>query len=185
MPKKIFFLLLNLTWELPQTVIGALCFLVFYPFRDKVEADDDFVYLYIFKKYPGMALGRFVFIMRRPEKNYRYSYKGITRDYRDLVNHERGHSFQSRILGPLYLVVIFPSGLWFAFTSIGELLLKRRFVDYYLFYTESWADVLGKVKNRSGKKTEKAVTTRAVKKRKTDSGHISPLRAAKRKRKTG
>jgi hypothetical protein len=153
MLKKIVLLIINFTWELPQTIIGAIFFLIFYPFRDKIEADDEHLYLYVFKSYPGMSLGRFILLMKRPEKNYKYFYKGMRRDHVDLVNHERGHSMQSRILGPFYLLIIFPSGLWFVFTSIVELILKRRFADYYWFYTESWADILGKVKHRSVKAT--------------------------------
>jgi hypothetical protein len=136
-------------WELPQNIIGFVFFLVFLPFKEKLEIKDGYFFTFVFKLYPGMSLGRFVFVMRNPKKNYRYEFKGIKRDYKDLIAHEYGHSIQSKILGPFYLLVIFPSGLWFIFTSIVEAILKKRFVDYYGFYTEYWADYLGKVKNRS------------------------------------
>jgi hypothetical protein len=180
--KKILLLVLSITWELPQTILGALFFLVFYPFKDKIESDGEFVYTYVFRKYPGMALGRFIFVMARPEKNYKYSFKGITRDYRDLVNHERGHSIQSRILGPFYLVIIFPSGLWFVFTSIVELILDRRFTDYYGFYTEYWADALGKVKNRSARKGQGPKSSKMnPKKKQSDANCPQPKRQIKPK----
>ena len=59
----------------------------------------------------------------------------------DVFAHERGHSIQSMILGPLYLPVIgLPSLLWAAWYRRTD-----RDVSYYRFYTERWADYLGGV----------------------------------------
>lgn len=57
--------------------------------------------------------------------------------------HEYGHSLQSAILGPLYLLVIgIPSILW---AGLGQRYRRRTGANYYSFYTERWADKLGKV----------------------------------------
>ena len=72
-------------------------------------------------------------------------------DDEETIKHEYGHQLQSYILGPLFLLVIgLPSGLWCWF--IQDLINKKRKkknkpeLDYYWFYTESWANKLGKVK---------------------------------------
>lgn len=52
-----------------------------------------------------------------------------------------GHAKQSRLLGPLYLIVIgLPSILW---AGIHGKVAPRK--SYYWFYTERWADRLGGV----------------------------------------
>ena len=61
-----------------------------------------------------------------------------------LVIHEYGHTFQSLLLGPLYLPVIgIPSALWANGRKYKE--LRQRYgVPYSFFFAESWADRLGK-----------------------------------------
>ena len=58
-----------------------------------------------------------------------------------LLVHEYGHTIQSLILGPLYLIVIgIPSTLW------GFLFAKKRYekqIPYCAFFTESWANKCG------------------------------------------
>ena len=78
----------------------------------------------------GLSLGRYIIL------NDKYKdYKGNTE------KHELGHCYQSVYLGPLYLLVIgLPSLLWAAWWN------GSRGVSYYSFYTEKWADRLGKVK---------------------------------------
>lgn len=77
----------------------------------------------------GISLGRYI-IMNRS------CYVGDTTSWM----HERGHSVQSMMLGPLYLVVIgLPSILWAAWWTAD------RGMSYYSFYTERWADKLGGV----------------------------------------
>ena len=59
-------------------------------------------------------------------------------EQRTLV-HEYGHTIQSIILGPLYLLIIgIPSSIWaMTFNNKGNT------ISYYSFYTEKWANVLG------------------------------------------
>jgi hypothetical protein len=57
------------------------------------------------------------------------------------VRHEYGHSIQSMVLGPLYLLMIgIPSMVW---AGCFKNYRKRSKKSYYWFYTESWADRWG------------------------------------------
>ena len=57
------------------------------------------------------------------------------------IQHECGHSKQSDILGPLYLIVI---GIPSLLHNVAHYLCKKVGIkwDYYRFYTEYWADKL-------------------------------------------
>lgn len=80
-------------------------------------------------KRGNMALGMFIFLN-----------EGVS-EY--TMIHEYGHTVQSVILGPLYLLVIgLPSLLWCGL-PICVNYRKRRSVSYYTFYPERWADFLG------------------------------------------
>lgn len=59
----------------------------------------------------------------------------------DIIKHEWGHTRQSLMLGPLYLIIIgIPSILW---AATHKLVAPGR--NYYQFYTEAWANKLGGV----------------------------------------
>ncbi len=82
--------------------------------------------------YSSVSLGGFIFI-------------GRGRD--DIVPHEYGHSIQSLILGPLYLLVIgLPSIVWAGFRPC-ENVRRKRSMSYFDFYTEKWADFLSDKNN--------------------------------------
>jgi hypothetical protein len=64
------------------------------------------------------------------------------------MEHEWGHSQQSKYLGPLYLLIIgIPSFLWAAITIFSYRVLGRK-LKYYKFYTERWADKIAGIPNR-------------------------------------
>ena len=66
------------------------------------------------------------------------------------IRHELGHTKQSRILGPFYLIIIgIPSLLHAAFWKPDK-------GDYYAYWTEKWADKLGGIKRRIKRMTENA-----------------------------
>jgi hypothetical protein len=120
-------------WEFPQTVLG-LCLALFLKWKDpkhfKVTKYQDSVIIRS-KSYPwgGVSLGGYIFLHWN---NY----------LKDSQAHEYGHCKQSKILGPLYLLVVgIPSivHLW-----IHEWLYdgKKYAPIYYHFYTEKWADKL-------------------------------------------
>ncbi len=77
----------------------------------------------------SVSLGRFVMLSRGAN--------------RQTLRHEIGHSRQSVMLGPLYLLVIgIPSFCW----AMGRTLGFWREKSYYWFYTERWADWLAGIR---------------------------------------
>jgi hypothetical protein len=111
-------------WQLPQNVIG---FIVshFLPF------DGD---AYRHNGKWSVALGEYVIVSRyAPELT---------------IQHEYGHVSQSRLLGPLYLIVVgVPSFIMATLTLCGVLSSER----YYDRWPENWADRLGGVDRTGGR----------------------------------
>ena len=69
-----------------------------------------------------------------------YVFVGLNSEYRETVKHELGHTIQSKILGPLYLIIIgIPSITYCGLRRIFPSLRKK---NYYNFYTEKWANNL-------------------------------------------
>lgn len=69
-----------------------------------------------------------------------YVFVGLNSKYKKTVKHELGHTIQSKILGPLYLIVIgIPSITYCGLRRIFPSLRKK---NYYDFYTEKWANNL-------------------------------------------
>ena len=69
-----------------------------------------------------------------------YVFVGLNSEYRKTVKHELGHTIQSKILGPLYLIVIgIPSITYCGLRRIFPSLRKK---NYYDFYTERTANYL-------------------------------------------
>lgn len=113
-------------WQLPQNLLGLL--LVWY-FRKRSNyfwsIDKPPCRVYVSDKMRGgISLGQYIILN--------------TSLYHDRhVNHEWGHSVDSRRFGWFYLLIIgLPSILWAIFHG------NR---DYYSFYTERWADRNGGV----------------------------------------
>ena len=86
----------------------------------------------------------FVFVTSEP-----YFYDKLKNEYtmeelsQRLLIHEYGHTIQSLILGPLYLIVIgIPSTLW-GFLPFLNKKRKSEGISYFSFYTEKWANHLG------------------------------------------
>lgn len=126
---KVFILLIiNFTWCLPQNIIGLIYFLVV-----KIKKQSELslmvganIIVFTTMVRGGVSLGRYIFLSNGSSFNS--------------VKHECGHTWQSYILGPLYLLVIgIPSILWNRFFC-------KHPEKYYTFWTEKWADKLGNVK---------------------------------------
>lgn len=110
-------------WQAPQNILGLL-FLLF--IRGEERHTLAGVSFYFLDSFPGgISLGQYIIYGEKWEKG---------------VRHEFGHCLQSRMLGPLYLLVVgLPSLLHAAFC-------KCKNHSYYDVYPENWADKLGKVK---------------------------------------
>lgn len=122
-------------WQLPQNLLGLLLLAIYgrvipIDFRgDGWRSRLPSSMLYFIDGFTGgISLGRYILVSGRNFTDSKVWY------------HERGHSIQSMILGPLYLFVVgLPSLLWAAWWN------PKRSMDYYWFYTESLADKLGGV----------------------------------------
>lgn len=123
-------------WQLPQNIAGLFMILILTPFMNKDCGYRGGADIYVSSKMRGgVTLGRYIFL----DKFY-----GIYDKYKDVWDHEYGHTRQSMILGPLYLFVIgIPSICWAGL--YGTKLFPHTKNGYYRFYTEKWADKLGGV----------------------------------------
>lgn len=118
-------------WGFPQNLVG-LIMASFFEMKAqivRVEKYKDSEVFYINSKFGGaVSLGTYIFIF----SDYR--------DTRKIVMHEYGHSIQSKILGPLYLLVIgLPSIIW---AGLFEKYRNKHKISYYSFFTEKWANKL-------------------------------------------
>lgn len=108
-------------WEFPQLLLGITLTLVY---RAKLVHKIPNAWVFKVNGFSGISLSRLILIRNMGSKT---------------IKHEYGHSIQSRILGPLYLIVIgLPS-------IIHNLVSRKTHCNYSHFYTERWADKLGKV----------------------------------------
>jgi hypothetical protein len=125
---------LECVWQLPQNLLGAGMAVLLSRRARKRERRGAVLLYFCFSRYGGLSVGRYVFLHVDSQER--------------LVRHELGHCRQSRLLGPLYLLVIgLPSLLWAAaYPHVARL---RPGADYFSFFTERWADRLGGVARRS------------------------------------
>lgn len=128
---KILKSILLYVWQLPQNVLGFLLSLYCSGYKLYVCYDGEPVHVYTCKLfYSAVSLGD---VIIADERIY---IGGRT------VNHEHGHQKQSKILGPLYLIVI---GLPSLLGNIAFRLFKIKRSLYYKQPWEAWADKLGHV----------------------------------------
>ncbi len=140
---KIAFIILQLSWGLPQSIVGFLVFLVclrrpHFAYHGAIATLWRFPY--------SSSLGMFVFVSDEQGR-----YEGIRsheeldeRTHRILV-HEYGHCIQSLIMGPLYLPLFaIPSAIWCMVPVLARR-RARRGTSYYAFYTERLANALGEL----------------------------------------
>lgn len=120
-------------WQLPQNLIGDAMWLFFKKRKDHANSKTwkgiplhvhiDVIYGFS----GGVSLGRRIYVSPRYSKA--------------LLKHELGHSYQSLIYGPLYLLIIgIPSFVMCTLARAGKITWAR----YNKFYTEKQADKLAK-----------------------------------------
>lgn len=119
-------------WQLPQIAVGIVI-LAYLRMHEK------FTYEWPCRKWsvefyhPKMRGAISLGVIEIFSKRYIVNHESTRR-------HEFGHTRQSRMLGPLYLIIIgIPSLLWAIWWN------PDRGCSYYIFYTEKWADRLGGV----------------------------------------
>ena len=125
--KTFLFRLWQWTWGFPQTLIGAVIYLM----RRKCPHDRYRGTVVTYWNQRGsLGVGMFLFL-------------GC--DDPQVRVHEYGHAVQSMILGPLFLPVMgLPSLLWCNLPACRRL-RKEKGVSYYAFYPEKNANFCGRL----------------------------------------
>lgn len=137
----ILYRIIQCTWGLLQTLLGAVVFLTN---RNAPHFSYHGAIVTRWNKPSSVSLGLFVFVTAEP-----YFYPKLSGQYtkdelnRRLLVHEYGHTVQSLILGPLYLIAMgIPSTLW-GFLPACAKRRRDRQLSYFSFFTERWANRLG------------------------------------------
>ena len=138
--KVILYIVIQCTWGIVQTLLGFMVFLVniknkHYFYHGAIVTE---------RNMPSsVSLGMFVFTTTNPMKDKRIENKIPDEELSQrLLVHEYGHTIQSLILGPLYLIVMgIPSTLWGFLPYYQK--KRNNGVSYFSFFTEKWANFLG------------------------------------------
>lgn len=126
--KVLIYRLLQCSWGILQTLVGFCIFLKYrkYPhsqFHGSVRT--------AWPRHGGVSLGLFIFVDQAD----------VNRPHQKLSAHEFGHTIQSLILGPLYLILIgLPSFIWFNYYKKYG---REKGLSYDAFWIEKCADQLG------------------------------------------
>ena len=114
-------------WQLPQNIAGWLLRLT----CKSSWQTNDFTIYYRYKFFKSaVSLGNYIIADMQCGHNYK------------MAKHEHGHQKQSRMLGPLYLIVI---GLPSLLGNIYSRIFHKSYEWYYKQPWEAWADKLGGV----------------------------------------
>lgn len=139
--KRFLYVLLQFTWGAPQSLVGAVLYLL--------HGRDEHLNFHgaaatMWGHRSSVSLGAFVFAAKETYFNEKVNREHSQKELNQrLLVHEYGHTIQSLILGPLYLIVIgMPSLLW-AGLPICAKMRRDKGISYYSLYTEKWADSLG------------------------------------------
>lgn len=125
--KTVWYSVLQIIWGLPQTLLG---FAVFLRLHKKPHFRYHGAIVTRWNKRTGLSLGFFLFIPEGEEG-------------KEFIVHEYGHTIQSLLLGPLYLIVVgIPSLLW-CNLPLFEKIRRTQKISYQAFFTECWANCLG------------------------------------------
>ncbi len=138
---KMLYVLAQWIWGLPQNLLGALVCLLH-------SRDKHFWYhgalVTVWRNPSSVSIGMFIFLTERP-----YFYEKLKDEFemeelsQRLLVHEYGHTVQSLILGPLYLIAMgIPSTLWGFLPGLNRK-RKEQGISYFSFFTEKWANRLG------------------------------------------
>ncbi|MBQ3280978.1 MAG: hypothetical protein IJH41_01085 [Eubacterium sp.] len=127
--KRIAFIILQCTWGIGATLIGAIVFMIY------ADCPHDMYRCAVDTRWKrrgsGLGLGLFIFT---PDDDSEYT--------RELRVHEYGHSIQSIILGPFMLIVGIVSVTW----NMLPYFRRRRSIlriPYTSCFVERWASMLG------------------------------------------
>ena len=116
-------------WQLPQHIVAFIYFVYLVMMCKDLGVDSRYKQAIVIPcvMRGAVTLGDYVFV-------------GLTSEYRKTVKHELGHTIQSKILGPLYLIIIgIPS---ITYCGLRRLFPSLRKKNYYDFFSEKSANYL-------------------------------------------
>ena len=116
-------------WQLPQHIVALIYFGYLVMMCKDLGVDSRYKQATVIPciMRGAVTLGNYVFV-------------GLNSEYRKTVKHELGHTIQSKILGPLYLIVIgIPSITYCGLRRVFPSLRKK---NYYNFFSEKSANYL-------------------------------------------
>lgn len=130
-------------WELPQNIIGLI--LLFHYFKKNSNLSYEWKETRLFIKAPiAISLGSFIF-WNTDLSNDIFILTKVNKF------HEYGHSIQSIIFGPTYLIIIgITSSIRVLYARYYKKKTNQKWMNYYKGFPEKWADKLGKVDSTKG-----------------------------------
>ena len=114
---------LSFIWQLPQSLVG-LIMLIYFKLRGDLELLSYRKLCFAFRSSymsGGISLGNFAFV-----SNYYKNNDAV------IAHEQLGHTWDSKLMGPLYLIIIGLPSILHASFDFTEC--------YYDFYTEKWAN---------------------------------------------
>lgn len=153
--KKVIYRIWQWTWGLPQSILGLALYL---RWRHCPHFEHHGALATQWGARGGISLGMFLFVPAPQNQSVRPDAPapGTRARYEHTLFHEYGHTLQSLLLGPLYLVVIgIPSWLWCNLPPLRRL-RKERGIPYDSFYVERWATAWGEWMARRAGDREKS-----------------------------
>lgn len=138
---KYIYILIQLTWGFLQSLLGFILFII------NINQKHYFYHGAIITKWQtrsSISLGLFVFVTQEPYFTDKFKNEFTKEELANrLLVHEYGHTIQSLILGPLYLIIMgIPSTIWGFSPSLNKK-RKEKQISYFSFFTEKWANHLG------------------------------------------
>ncbi|WP_208559171.1 hypothetical protein [Marinilactibacillus kalidii] len=135
--KLVLYCLIQCTWGIIQTSLGVCLFLrylkqphLFYHGAIRTK----------WSRLDGVSLGLFIFT---PDDTDSAHLAPFTDSCNRMAVHEYGHTYQSLLLGPLYLPVVGIISFIWARHPRYKRLRQRYHVPYSFCWVESWANQLG------------------------------------------
>lgn len=116
-------------WQLPQHIVAIIYFGYLVMMCKDLGVDSRYKQAIVIPcvMKGAVTLGNYIFV-------------GLNSEYRKIVKHELGHTIQSKILGPLYLIIIgIPS---ITYCGLRRLFPSLRKKNYYNFFSEKSANYL-------------------------------------------
>ena len=114
-------------WQLPQHIVALIYFGYLVMMCKDLGIDSRYKQAIVIPciMRGAITLGNYVFV-------------GLNSEYKETVKHELGHTIQSKILGPLYLIVIVIPSI--TYCGLRRLFPSLRKKNYYNFFSETSAN---------------------------------------------